>query len=56
MFECIGKGINYSNKIINDLRYNSGEIALELSPVTPKTLIKDSLCYSRPARKRFHNK
>ena len=43
MFECIDKGINYSNKIINDLLDYSGEITLELLPVTPKTLIKDSL-------------
>ncbi len=43
MFECIDKGINYSNKIINDLLDYSGEITLELAPTTPKTLIKDSL-------------
>jgi PAS domain S-box-containing protein len=47
MFESIDKNIDYSNKIINDLldysSYYSNEVKLELSPATPKTLIKAAL-------------
>ena len=44
MFESIDKNIGYSNKIINDLldysSYYSNEVKLELSPASPKTLMK----------------
>lgn len=47
MFESIDKSIDYSNKIINDLldyaSVYSDEVKLELSPVTPKSLVKSSL-------------
>jgi two-component system, sporulation sensor kinase E len=46
MFENIDKNIDYSNKIINDLldyaSCYSDEVKLELSQVTPKTLIKNA--------------
>jgi PAS domain S-box-containing protein len=44
MFESIDQNIDYSNKIINDLleysSYYSNEVKLELSLVTPKSLVK----------------
>jgi signal transduction histidine kinase len=43
MLELIEKGIEYSNKIINDLLAYSGEIQLELSETTPKSIIKAAL-------------
>jgi PAS domain S-box-containing protein len=47
MFDSIDKSIDYSNKIITDLldyaSYYSDEVKLELSRVTPKSLIKDAL-------------
>ena len=50
MFESIDKNIDYSNKIINDLldyaSCYSDIIKLELSQVTPKTLVKAALALS----------
>jgi PAS domain S-box-containing protein len=50
MFESIDKNIDYSNKIVNDLldyaSFYSDEVKLELSPVTPKTLVKAALSLS----------
>jgi PAS domain S-box-containing protein len=43
MFEGIDKSIGYSDKIINDLLDYSREIRLDLAPVTPKLLLKESL-------------
>ncbi len=47
MFDSIDKSIDYSNKIINDLldyaSFYSEEVKLELSQVTPRSLIKASL-------------
>jgi PAS domain S-box-containing protein len=43
MFESIDKSIGYSDKIINDLLDYSREIRLDLAPVTPKMLLKESL-------------
>lgn len=47
MLESIDKNIEYSNKIVNDLldyaSFYSDEVKLELSPVTPKTLVKAAL-------------
>lgn len=43
MFESIDKSIDYSNKIINDLLDYSTEIRLDLAPVTPRLLLKESL-------------
>jgi signal transduction histidine kinase len=44
MFESIDKSIDYSNKIINDLMdyasCYSNEVKLDLSPATPKSLLK----------------
>jgi PAS domain S-box-containing protein len=44
MFESIDKNIDYSNKIIKDLldyaSYYSTEVKLDLSPATPKSLLK----------------
>jgi PAS domain S-box-containing protein len=52
MFQSIDKSIDYSNKIINDLldyaNYYSGEVKLQLTEVTPKGLVKDSLALSLP--------
>lgn len=50
MFESIDKNIDYSNKIVNDLLdyacFYSNDVKLELSPVTPKTLVKAALSLS----------
>jgi signal transduction histidine kinase len=43
MFDILDKGIDYSNKIINDLLDYSGEIHPELEETTPKALIKSTL-------------
>jgi PAS domain S-box-containing protein len=40
MFGSIDKGIEYSNKIINDLIDYSSEIQLDFETVTPKSLVK----------------
>jgi PAS domain S-box-containing protein len=50
MFESIDKNIDYSNKIVNDLldyaSFYSDAVKLELSPVTPKALVKAALSLS----------
>jgi two-component system, sporulation sensor kinase E len=50
MFESIEKSIDYSNKIINDLldysSYYSDEVKLDLSQVTPKSIVKAALALS----------
>jgi signal transduction histidine kinase len=50
MFESIDKSIDYSNKIVNDLldyaSYYSDEVKLELSQVTPKSIVKAALALS----------
>jgi signal transduction histidine kinase len=50
MFESIDKNIDYSNKIVNDLldyaSFYSDDVKLELSSVTPKTLVKAALSLS----------
>jgi signal transduction histidine kinase len=43
MLELIGKNIEYSNKIINDLLDYSREIELEIVERTPKSIVKESL-------------
>jgi len=43
MIELIGKNIEYSNKIINDLLDYSREIELEITERTPKSIIKEVL-------------
>jgi PAS domain S-box-containing protein len=43
MLELIGKNIEYSNKIINDLLDYSREIELEIIERTPKSIVKESL-------------
>jgi PAS domain S-box-containing protein len=44
MLELIGKNIEYSNKIINDLLDYSREIELEIIESTPKSIVRESLC------------
>ncbi|MGD6852777.1 MAG: ATP-binding protein [Candidatus Bathyarchaeia archaeon] len=48
MFNSIDKSIDYSDKIINDLLDYSSEIRLQLSSVTPRGLIRDSLALTQP--------
>ncbi|MCZ2855854.1 MAG: GAF domain-containing protein [Candidatus Bathyarchaeota archaeon] len=43
MLELIEKGVEYSNKIVNDLLAYSGEIRLELLETTPKSATEDVL-------------
>ena len=43
MIDVIEKNLEYSNKIVNDLLDYSREIRLELTQVTPKTIIQETL-------------
>ena len=43
MLELIGKNISYSNKIINDLLDYSREIRLDLTEISPKSIVKNAL-------------
>jgi len=45
MLELIEKGVEYSNKIVNDLLAYSGEIRLELLETTAKSVIEDVLIF-----------
>ena len=45
MLELIGKNIEYSNKIINDLLDYSREIELETIESTPKSIVKEALSH-----------
>jgi signal transduction histidine kinase len=47
MLNIIGKDIEYSNKIINDLLEYSKEVRLEQTETTPKNMIKEAITQLR---------
>lgn len=51
MLELMEKDIEYSNKIINDLLEYSGEIRLELTATTPKSIMREVLSLVKVPKK-----